>query len=389
MKNFTFLAAMAILFFGCVSSSKLLHRGDFDGAIEKSVRALMKNPTKEKEILVLERAYNIVNEQDYERIRFLERNGNPGDMEEVIRLYSKMKRRQTLVRTVTPLRLQERLVQFPYIDYDDKIINAKSAATEHHYQNGLTLIHRGEKQSKRDAYMAFSRVKDLSGNYKKVDSLLYEARQQGVSRVLVSVSNQSHLNLPQEYVDGLLAVDPRRLENEWLEFFYADLDESIDFDYYITVNMRRIIISPDQTQTKDRQVTKKVEDGFEYVKDAKGNVKKDSLGNDIKVPKFKTLVCAVVETHQHKSIVIECDLEIFSVNPYKLIKREPLGAASKFDHVSARAIGDVNALDEETQKQVNVKPLPFPTEVEMILRTSQGLRSAVANALRGNRSLIY
>ncbi len=388
MKNFTFFTLL-LLFFGCATSSKLLQRGDYDGAIEKSVRSLMKNPAKEKEILVLERAYKIANEQDYERIRFLERLGNPRDMDEVVHLFLKMKRRQTLVRTVTPLGLQDRLVQFAYIDYDEKIINAKSAATEHHYQTGLNLIRRNEKQSKRDAFMAFSRVKELAGNYKKVDSLLFEARHQGVSRVLVSINNQSHLNLPQEYVQGLLTVDRRRLENNWLEFFYSDLDKSIDFDYYMVVNIRRIAVSPDQTQTKDRQVTKRVEDGFNYVLDANGNVKKDSLGNDIKVPKFKTLACAVVETHQHKSIVMEGDLEIFSANPNKLIKREPLGASSNFNHVSARAIGDINALDEETLKQINIKPAIFPTEVEMILRTSDGFRNAIASALRSNRSLLY
>jgi len=389
MKKFTLLALVLLLFFGCVSSSRLLHRGRFDAAIEKSVKALMKNPTKENEILVLERAFNIANDQDSERIRFLQKGSNPRDTEEIVYLLSRMKRRQTLVRTVTPLRLADRTVQFPYIDYDNQIISAKSAATEHHYQTGLALMQRREKQAKRDAFSSFVRVKELSGNFKRVDSLLAEARHQGVSRVLVSVKNNSHLNLPEEYVQNLLTVDPRGLDNEWLEFFFSDLDKSIDFDYFINVNLRNIIVSPDQTKTQDRQVTKKVEDGFEYILDANGNVRKDSLGNDIKVQKYKNLVCAVVETHQHKSIVIEGDLEIFSATPYRLIKREPLGASSNFDHISARAIGDVNALDENTKKLVQVSPLPFPSDVEMIIRTSNGFRNAIASAMRTNRRLLF
>ena len=389
MKKFTIIALMLFLFVGCVSSSKLLQRGRYDAAIEKSVKALMKNPTNEKEILVLERAFNIANDQDQERIRFLQKGSNPRDMEEVVYLFSKMKRRQTLVRTVTPLRLPDRTVEFAYVDYDEQIINAKSAATEYHYNTGLDLMRRNEKQAIRDAYMAFSRVKELSGNYKKVDSLLHEARYRGVSRALVSIKNHSHLKLPEEYVQNLLTVNPRGLENEWLEFFYSDLDQSVEFDYYIVVNLQNIIVSPDQTRTKDRQVTKRVEDGFEYVLDANGNVLKDSLGNDIKTPKFKNLVCAVVETHQHKSIVIEGDLEIFSVTPYKLIKREPIGASSNFDHISARAIGDVEALDDETKKMIQVKPIPFPSDVEMIIRTSDGFRSAIASALRTNRRLLF
>ena len=74
------------------------------------------------------------------------------------------------------------------------------------------------------------------------------------------------------------------------------------YDYFVNVNVRNIAVSPDQTMQRDTVVKKDVEDGFSYQLDKKGNVMKDSLGNDIKTKKYKTLQCALIETIQSKSM---------------------------------------------------------------------------------------
>ncbi len=388
MKNFTLLLLAVLMLGGCASSGKLIQRGHYDAAIEKSVRKLRKNPEREKEVNNLERAYRIANELDYERIRFLKREANPRNMEEVMRLYTRMKHRQTNVRTVTPLVLRDRVVQFQYIDFDQEIITARSGAAEYYYNQGVMLMSRNDKLAYREAWMSLARAYDLAGNMNNVSELMEEARYKGISRALVSVRNHSHINLPDEYVQQLLTVDPRGLENSWVEFYYSDLDPGIHFDYFVVVNLRSIMISPDQVSNTDRTIRKTVEDGFDYALDQRGNVKKDSLGNDIKIPRYKNLVCMVIETKQLKTVAIEGDIEIYSERPSRLLKREPVGAATKFEHVSARAIGDLAALDEETRKAVEVKPLPFPSDPEMVFRTSDVFRAAIANALRKNRQFI-
>ncbi|HSV87941.1 MAG TPA: hypothetical protein VLH61_04805 [Bacteroidales bacterium] len=379
---------LGILLSGCASSSRLIQKGHYDAAIERSVEKLKRNPDNKREILSLERAYRIVNEQNFERIRFLTAEGNPRSLVEIMNLYSRMKSRQTLVRTVTPLNLPDRVVQFPYIDYDERIISARRGAADFHYNRALDLMQRNERMAYREAWYSLALVEEIAGDYRDLKNLLHEAHEKGMSRALVMIQNHTHLNLPEEYQQQLLTVDPRGLENQWIEFYYSDIDERISFDYFILINLRQILISPDQTMQSDHQFKKEVEDGFEYVLDARGNVKKDSLGNDIKVPKYKTLVCVMVETRQLKTISIEGDIEIFSEEPRRLLIRDPVGSASRFEHRSARAIGDLEALDEEAQKLVQTKPFPFPSDVEMILRTSEGFRIAVAGALRKNRNFI-
>ncbi len=71
---------------------------------------------------------------------------------------------------------------------------------------------------------------------------------------------------------------------------------------------------------------------------------KDTAGNDIKLQKFKDITCTLIETQQFKTVEIRGEVEILSMNPERLIQKEPFGATNQFEHSSARAIGDVGAL---------------------------------------------
>ncbi len=109
--------------------------------------------------------------------------------------------------------------------------------------------------------------------------------------------------------------------------------------------MKNIGVSPDQTAVRDSVVKKEVEDGFTYQLDTKGNVMKDTAGNDIRIKKYKTLQCALISTLQTKSCTIEGDIEIIQMNPNKVLKKDPMGANTTFENVSARAVGDIGALN--------------------------------------------
>jgi hypothetical protein len=115
---------------------------------------------------------------------------------------------------------------------------------------------------------------------------------------------------------------------------------------------------------------------------------KDSLGNDIKTKKYKTLQCALIETVQTKICRIEGDVELLQLNPSKAIRKEPIGAETGFEHVSARALGDTGALNATQLAKTRVKPLPFPTDTEMIIRCTDILKRAIDDAMRSNKRFI-
>ena len=81
-------------------------------------------------------------------------------------------------------------------------------------------------------------------------------------------------------------------------------------------------------------------------------------------------------------------MEILSNNPRRLIKKEPIGAENVFDHTSARAVGDIDALEKEQLDMIKREYLPFPSDVEMIINTAETLKPAIQDALYRNRRFI-
>ena len=389
MKKIAYYLILAILVSSCASSSKLLQRGQYDAAINKAVKELRKNPNKEKEAINLDRAYNVVNDRDQERVKFLKQEGNPNNWNEVFSIYSRLKNRQSLVKTVTPLTINGQYVDYPYVDYDEEIISAKANAADYFYNNGQKLMELDTKEGYRQAYDELSLAGEYSGGqFPNLDQMLEECRYKGISRVIVSVNNMTHLKLDPMFEEDLLEINTDRLGSEWVEYHFKDLDESIFYDYTVLVNLENIIASPDQVKESDEMYKKEVQDGFDYVLDANGNVMKDTAGNDIKLPKYKTLSCTVIETHQFKSVRIDGNVEILSNNPRRLIKKEPIGAENVFDHTSARAVGDIDALEKEQLDMIKREYIPFPSDVEMIINTAETLKPAIQDALYRNRRFI-
>jgi len=389
MKKYIFLIfAITVILSGCGSSKKQLEKGNYDAAIVTAVKDLRKDADNEKQAAILERSYNIVNEQDNERIRFLKMEGRPQNWDEIYQVYKRMNDRQSMVRTVLPINAGGKTINFPYIDYMAEMIAAKKKSADYYYAHGNELLKAGLKDSYRQAYYEFVRAKQYVGDYEGIDLKIQESRYSGMSKVFVSLQNTTPVKFPREFEEDLLAVDIQALNSEWVEFHTLNLDQNAKYDYFINVNVKNIGVGPDQTAVRDSVIRKEVEDGFTYQLDSKGNVMRDTSGNDIKVKKYKTLQCALISTLQTKTCIIEGDIEIIQMNPNKLLKKDPMGANTTFEHVSARAVGDVGALSTQQMERTKAQIVPFPSDVEMVMRCSDALKKAIRGSIQSNRGLI-
>lgn len=383
-----FIFILTILLSGCGSSKKQLQKGNYDAAIQKAVKQLRKDPTDVKQIDILEQAYNVTNDQDKERIRFLKMEGKPSNWDEIYITYKALNDRQALVRTVTPLSRNGQQVSFPNEDYMSEMVNAKRKAADFYYGHGTELMKNNMKDSYRQAYNEFLRAKEYIGDYEGIDSKIQESKYMGMSRVFVSIQNNSVIKFPKEFEDDLLALDFPHLNSEWVEYYTQNLNNNTEYDYFVNVNIKNVAVSPDQSVQRDSVIKREIEDGFTYVMDKKGNVMKDSLGNDIKQKKYKTVQCALVETIQSKACRIDGDIEVIQMNPNKTLKKDPIGAQSNFENISSRALGDLQALNAKQLERTKTSILPFPTDIEMIIRCSESLKMAISGAIQGNRRYI-
>lgn len=386
------IAAFTLIFLfilsSCGSSKKQLEKGNYPMALDKAVKQLRRDRDDSKQIAILDRSYKILNEQDNERIRYLKMEDRPENWDEIYQINKAMSDRQAYVRTVLPLELNGKTIDYPYVDYMPEMVAAKRKSADFYYAHGNELMQTNLKENYRQAYYEFVRAKEYVGNYEGIDNKIDDARYLGMSRVLITLNNRSIIRFDQEFEEDLLSLDLPRLNSEWVEYHTQDLGQNTRFDYYVNVNLRNIIVSPDQTMQKDTVVKKDVEDGFSYKLDARGNVMKDTLGNDIKSVKYKTLQCALIETIQSKECRIAGDVEIIQTNPEKVLKKDPLGAQSGFEWISARALGDLQALTQAQIEKTKTKPVPFPSDMEMIFRCSDALKQAINGALQSNKRFI-
>jgi uncharacterized protein YceK len=389
MKKIVSVSIILILILsGCSSSKKQLEKGNYEAALDKAVKQLRKDNRDTKQISILDKSFKTLSEQDNERIRYLKLEEKPANWDEIYQINKRMSDRQAYVRTVTPLELNGKTIEYPYVDYMPEMVAAKRKSADFYFAHGNELMKNKLKESYRQAYYEFIRARDYVGNYEGIDNKIDDAKYLGMSRVLITLQNKSLIKFDQEFEQDLLSLDLPRLNSEWVEYHTQDLNQNTQYDYFVNVNVRNIIVSPDQTMQKDTVVKKEVEDGFSYQLDKKGNVMKDSLGNDIKTKKYKTLQCALIETIQSKACQINGDVEVIQVNPNKVLKKDPLGAQSDFEYVSARALGDIQALSQAQIEKTKSKAVPFPSDMEMVLRCSDALKQAINGAVQSNKRFI-
>lgn len=389
MRSILGIITSVLIIVSCSSPEKLLQKGNYDGIIEKSVKNLIKKPDSGEDAMMLDKAYKLANERDLDRIKYLKTENNPNTWDEMLSLYSNLNNRQASVKRVLPLHVGNQTIQYPAVDYDAEIVQAKRRAATYYNDHGRKLMENKTKDSYRQAYYELVKARNYSGDsFYDLNQVIEEAKYMGMSRVLINVVNRTIINIPQEFSDGLVAVNAKELNSEWVEYYTRKLDDNIKYDYYIDIILQAINVSPDLTKDRDFIEKRRVDDGYEYVLDSRGNVMKDSSGNDIKLKKYKEIQCTVIETRQQKDCNITGEIEFIATNPQSLIKKQPIAAGTHFEFVSARAIGDINALSPETKKTVEVDPVPFPVDIQMIVDCTEALKKSINEAINYNRGTL-
>jgi hypothetical protein len=387
LKRIFLLVLISSIIAGCASPKKHFQKGHYNMAFYGALKKLKKNPKNDKMIRILERSYILSNQNDQEKINFLNLEGNPDRWNEVYAYYLNLKQRQSAIRPVLPLKSSAgKRVDFPIINYDEEIIKAKNNAANFHYTRGSQFLEKGTRSEARLAYSDFMAVKKFFDFYKDTDQKINQSLQIGTSYVIFKMKNDNRITLPPAFEKELLAISLHDLNRQWLAYHTQEWKD-FQYDYSINVNIQNIMVSPEGLKEVHFTETKEVEDGFQYKLDSRGNVMKDSLGNDIKIPKMKIITCNLIETRQNKSAVIIGRIDFIDNYTNQLLLSEPISADFYFEHNSLIAVGDINALKVETKKRLGNKPMPFPPDPDMILQAGFVLKNMTKNILNHKRLL--
>jgi hypothetical protein len=385
MKKVIFIISiiLPLVFSSCISSRSYLNRGYYDMAIQKSSKKLMKNPNKSKQFAVLHKSFNVANQKDLERITFLKNSGQPDIWEEMFELYSRMNRRQNMVKYLSTDLLSK--MNFQNVNYDNEIHSAKLNAAEFFYASGLKFLNENTRNSARLAYHEFLKVRKYFQNFRDTDKLIREAEDKGTVNILFQAKNATGLIMPQGFAWELTQLPLSDMNILFRRFFNVE-HQDIQFHYDVTLFIQDIIVSPEQIREVHYTETKELQDGFQFVYDQNGNVMKDSLGNDIRVPKYITVSCNIAEISQFKSVAVGAVISIVNERNQLLIN-EPLSGEWVFDNRYVMINGDQRALSDATKAKLSWRPLPFPATEFMILQTTDVLKKMSKDFVYRHRNI--
>lgn len=366
--------SLILLLSSCASADKMLERGDYDDMINLAVNKLSGKKKKEEYVIALEKGFEKVTRNDMARIESLRQSNRPEDWEEIIRLSNNIERRQQRIDPLLPLVSEEGYhAKFNFVHTDQIIAEANTTLINLYEKRLVELVgaaRKGSKGSAREAYNLLGRMRNISSDYIRPE-LRNEMHELGLNYILVQMENNSRAFLPVGLEDELLNADFSRFGDSW-DRYYRPGTMNIDPDFNITLSILDIAVTPDGLAERPTNYSKDIVDGWEYVLDAKGNVAKDSLGNDIKRDKIVRVNATVVETIQNKSALIRARVDIINARSGASLCSQNLEVEEIFNHVARVIYGDERALEPELRGKI--LPLPFPSESALIYDAFQGLK---------------
>jgi hypothetical protein len=359
----------------------MLERGDYDGLINLATKKLSGKKKKEEYVIALEKGFEKITRRDMSRIESLRVTNTPESWEEIIRISNNIQRRQDRIEPLLPLVSEEGYhAKFSFVRTADIITEAKTTAValyEKRLAEYVVSARKGNKTAARQAYVLTDQIRNLSKEYYRPE-LREEMWNLGINRILVRIVNNSNVILPSGFSDELLSLDFGNPSNSWDRFYISEQD--ITADYEVILKIQDIIVTPDELFERQFPYTRDIVDGWEYVLDARGNVAKDSLGNDIKRDKIIRVNATVVEMEQSKRALVRSRMEVYDKHTGERVHVETFEVEECFSHIARNIYGDERAL--EPHQRQRVLPVMYPSETALIWDAFVGLKPKFFNELR-------
>lgn len=375
-------SVLVLVILACSSPVKILETGRYDDVIDLSVRRLAgKAQKKEALVAVLEAAFAKATQLDMDRAAELKESGRPEDWERVYAIYRNVERRQDKIAPLLPLVDESgKKAVFRFVQLNDLQKEAREEAAAALYNDALRLVEiarrSSDKEAARRALGQLERISQYYRSYRDCDILLAEARDLGTTYVLVAMENRAPVVLPLGLEADILQLGFGNQRDKWRVFHTIPEDGRV-YDYQVAYILIDVENSPEVVRERQYEESKEVQDGFVYVLDERGNVRKDTAGNDIKTPKMVQVKAFVVEQIQYKLVRLSGRLVLSDLRNNTIIETQDLGAESVFEHYASTFRGDPRALSEDSKRRIGNRPIPFPSDEYLIYEAAKRLKPLI------------
>ena len=388
-KIYIFLLFITSLFAlqNCSSAKHYLNKGNYDMAVKQSVKKLQRNKNNIKHLEILKQAYPLAEMKDSIRIAQLHEAGQPDRWENITIIYENMNSRQSMVEALYPLFLNGMPLRFHHVDYETQIKIASNKAADYFYNHAKSLMAQNTKFSYRKAFNEFQKAAGFSNSFTDLDELMDTCYARGKSHVILVIINSSPTKVPPDFLVNLINFQVSDFNTFWTQYYSTDVKNG-HYDVALNISLTNISVSPNNISITEHTESKKVEDGWEYKLDDKGNKVLDSAGNPIKIPKYNTITCKVQEHRQFKQAHIDGTINYVDVASGKIALSVPIATDHNFQHSFYTYNGDPNALSNETKAKLREKRISYPSNFDMLNAANATLKNTIHQVIMDHRNFV-
>lgn len=390
MKRFLLFTVLVSVLVSCSAKKQIeeaISHGNYDQAISEALRKLENNKDKKRKqdyVIMLKEAYDKVLTEDLAQIEHLKKDGNPELYKTIYESYADLEARQNAIKHVMPLKINGKTISFSFNDYSNELVEYRYKTSNYLMDKGLDLLDTEDKFNAREAYSLFDYVDSINPNFEDVRDLMQEAHLKGMDYVQVSILNETHQIIPQRLEAELLDFNTYGLNQFWTTY-HAIADNTIDYDFAMELQLKRINISPERVNERQLLREKQIVDGWEYLLDDNGNVAKDSLGNDIKVDKIVNVRARFFEVLQTKSSQVIADVVYKDLKQNQVIDAFTIDSGFTFENVFGRFKGDRRALNRDDINLLRQRQVSFPSDEQMVYDSGEDLKLKLKNIISSYR----
>ena len=378
MKKLTYFIATFLFLASCTSVNKLVEKGDYDGAVLLAIEKLHgKKNKKTKNVRGLEEAFAKINDRDLNAAKRLLDQNRPSNWDDIFDIYSSIDERQESIEPLLPLVSKDGYqAKFTFINISNLLNKAAENAAAYEYGKGVQNLARGkagDKDAARLAHTHFVKTKRYYNEYKDARELAKEALYLGKTRVLVAVENKANVFVPAAFEREVLNIHVRDLNTKWTEY-YVNNTANHPIDVNAVLRIEEMDISPEREVVNIHHNEKRVKDGWEYVLDAKGNVAKDTSGNDIKQDVYITVHADVTEIHRTKAAYVRGRVLYYDNHTGENFRSQTVNVTAAFDDFACQFRGDRRAINSKFRKRLKEYPAPFPSDFDLTMDAAENLK---------------
>lgn len=344
------LAFIALSVAACATGKNAFDKGDYETALDRSVKRLQANPNNKKAQDVLIDGYRVASEFHLKRVQQFKKGGDTFKWEGIYNEYAKLngyyrdiQRCPSCMSIVSP---REYIVE--------QRESGESAATVQ-LELGKDALAINTIETGRQAYGHFEMALRYSNNILGIDSLLTQARQVATVRVLIETIpiHSRNLELTNEYFENkMFEYLDRYSQDRFVQFFTMDESEQRDIqpDHILSMGFDDFVLGQAKIVSKtielkrDSVVVGQYTDDIGIEHDVFNTVKAEFTANE------KTLFSGGV-----------LNFEIRDAYTGKVLTNRKIASEDVWRHEWASFNGDERALNKDEIQQSKRKELPPPS----------------------------